>query len=264
MKYKLFSILMLLYLCNLNYSQSLYDNFQNQNNDLEKFDQNKNVFESTNSNEWVYMITVPIGLTGLSMLFDDEISIDVKKENSDLMEIAHYYGNFYYSLPIAGVLYFSEVIFGSNQFSKIGKELVRSLLVGAMASISLKYAFGRSRPYRDKGNMDFNWFESENRFNSLPSGDVITAFTASTVLSNYFNNTYVSVLLYGVAGLTAYQRIASDNHWFSDTVLSASIGIIVGNYFGDFDEKNSQKSISYNVFPFAASNYAGINLNITF
>lgn len=261
MKSKLFSILFLLFVFNLNYSQSFYENSQNQNNSVEKYDQNS---EQSKCSEWVYMLTVPVGLTGLSMLFDNEIRIDAKKENSDLMEAVHYYGNFYYVFPVVGVLYFSEIIFGSNQISKIGKKLVKSLLVGSMASISLKYIFGRSRPYREKGNTDFNWFESKNKFNSLPSGDVITAFTTSTVLSNYFDNTYVSVFVYGLAGLTAYQRIASDNHWFSDTILSASIGIIAGNFFSDFDKMNTKKSISYNVLPVTASNYTGINLNITF
>ena len=157
-------------------------------------------------------------------------------KNNAFLKIGHNYGDFYYNLGFAGVLYASHFAFGNKEIGSAGKSLLEALLVGGLASISIKYIFGRSRPYTEQGNTKFNWFETENIFNSLPSGHVITAFTTSSVISNYINNFYVSFALYSLAGLTALQRIATDNHWFSDVFLGAGIGIMVGSYFSNINK----------------------------
>ena len=71
------------------------------------------------------------------------------------------------------------------------------------------------------------------------------------MLAAAIKNTYASIALYSLAGLTAYQRIYSNNHWFSDTVLAAIIGTVVGNALvkindDRFDEDENNK---FSIYP---------------
>lgn len=206
-----------------------------------------------------------VGITAaafLSFLVDNSIRSEVLSQTinrkSVVMEIGHNYGDITYNLGLAGILYASNYITRNSKYGSAGKSLLESLLVGGLASVSIKYIFGRSRPYKEDGNIKFNWFETNNIFNSFPSGHVMTAFTTSTVLSNYFDNLYLSIALYSLAGLTAYQRIATDNHWFSDVLLGSGIGIIVGSYFSKLNISSYSESNSINLIPFVSKNNSGV------
>jgi membrane-associated phospholipid phosphatase len=222
--------------------------------------------ESSDNNENAYKLNLIYGMgitaaTFFSLLVDKPVRNEVLKSdvntNSVMMKAGHIYGDFYYNLGIAGLLYASNYITDNKKFGSVGKSLFESLLVGGLASISIKYIFGRSRPYKEEGNTKFNWFETNNILNSLPSGHVITAFTTSTVLSNYIENFYISIALYSLSGLTAYQRLATDNHWFSDVFLGAGIGIIAGSYFSNLNRSKLSKSSSINFIPFVSKgNYS--------
>ena len=204
--------------------------------------------------------------TGLLFLIDNQIrnEIQSKSNNNVFLDIGHEYGETYYAFGLSGALYFTQFVLNDNTIGNTGKVLFESLVVGGLLSISLKYIFGRSRPYLDEGNAKFNWFETNNIYNSLPSGHVITAFTLSTVLSESIDNTYATIALYGLASLTTYQRVSSDNHWFSDAFLGGAIGVIVGKYFSDLSEGNKLKSGTYNITPFWNKNYYGVSLIYNF
>jgi len=213
-----------------------------------------------------YKIGAISAATGLLFLVDNSIRNNLKNisasNNNILLKAGHEYGEIYYSMGLAGALYLTQFLFDDHKAASTGKVLFESLVISSIAAISIKYIFGRSRPYTEDGSTKFNWFETDNKYNSLPSGHVITAFTTSTVLARSIGNTYVSIALYGMAGLTAYQRIASDNHWFSDAFLGAAIGILVGEYFSKINESKSEKSNSYNLIPFFSRNSSGISLTI--
>jgi membrane-associated phospholipid phosphatase len=94
----------------------------------------------------------------------------------------------------------------------------------------------------------FNFFETDFDHTSFPSGHTVVAFTTSSVLAATIKNTYASIALYSLAGLTAYQRIYSNNHWFSDTVLAAIIGTVVGNALVKINEDRASEQDIENKF----------------
>jgi len=217
-----------------------------------------------------YFLKLGVGLSAsaVSLIIDDEIrdlfNADKKLNNNSLLKIGHTYGDFYYNIYFSGALILSQFITDNHEFARTGKALFESIVVGSLFSISLKYIFGRSRPYKREGNFKFNWFESENINNSLPSGHVITAFTTSTILSKWIDNDFASVFLYGLAGLTAYQRIETDNHWFSDILLGASIGYLTAEYFYNQNQIESCGNKSYYVIPFFSHYSSGVTLSYSF
>jgi len=104
----------------------------------------------------------------------------------------------------------------------------------------------------------------DNAHNSFPSGHTIAAFTTSSVLAATIKNTYASIALYSLAGLTAYQRIYSNNHWFSDTVLAAIIGTVVGNALVRINDNRFNKEAPDNrISILPGINQFGVNLNFS-
>lgn len=177
-----------------------------------------------------------------------------------LIKVGHTYGDFYYNLYFSSGMLLTGYILGNKRLAITGKSLVESLLLSSLASISLKFIFGRSRPYREEGNLKFNFFESDNQKNSLPSGHVIIGSTASTILSKAIDNTYFSILLYGISGLTVYQRLSTDNHWFSDVFLGSLIGHFIGDYIYDKNFEKLSEGNMPSIVPFLYQDNMGVNL----
>ncbi|PID59605.1 MAG: hypothetical protein CR986_04890 [Ignavibacteriae bacterium] len=213
------------------------------------------------SNNLLYKSGAAVLTTSLLFLLDDEIRTRLQKkslENNTLQTIGKNYGEFYYNLAFTGTLYLSNFIFKDERIAKTSKALLESLLVGGLINGSLKFILGRARPYKNKGNYSFHWFETDNAYNSLTSGHTVTAFATSTILAKIFDNTYASILLYGLAGITAYQRMISDNHWFTDVFLGAAVGYFTAEYFYNKNKNN------YSIIPFIYKDVRGISLSYKF
>ena len=144
--------------------------------------------------------------------------------------------------------------------------MFESLLASGLIVQSLKMIAGRARPYKNLGAFFFYPIDFKNDYNSFPSGHTVVAFTISSVLSERFHNPYLTVALYSLASLTAYQRIYSNKHWFSDTAVAAIIGIGIGETFchlnETIDKKPQQNNLS--ILPSFRQNSYGVSLNYSF
>jgi len=80
-----------------------------------------------------------------------------------------------------------------------------------------------------------NWIPSErpsgSGMNSMPSGHTAQAFLSATILDMEYRNTspWISVGGYAVATTTAVYRMANNQHWISDILIGAGIGIFSTN-----------------------------------
>jgi membrane-associated phospholipid phosphatase len=173
-----------------------------------------------------------VGTTALSMFLDNDIRDVVRRNQTETMDnitkVGQYYGEVAPAVSLSAGLYAVGLIFNERSVSLTGRLLAESLLYAGTINVLLKVLFSRSRPYNNNGNMDFGNYVFDNDYYSMPSGHTTVAFVVSTVLAERIQNIYATIGLYGLASLTAYQRIYSDNHWFSDSVLSAAIGMVIG------------------------------------
>jgi hypothetical protein len=185
---------------------------------------------------------VVIGGTALSMLLDDEIRSTVRENHTHAMDnitkAGRYYGEVVPAVSLSAGIYATGLIFKERSVSLTGRLLAESLLYAGTINVLLKVLFSRSRPYNNKGNMDFGNYKFDNDYYSLPSGHTTVAFTVSTVLAERINNIYATIGLYGLAALTAYQRIYDDKHWFSDTILGAALGIFISRAVVKLNEED--------------------------
>jgi len=95
-----------------------------------------------------------------------------------------------------------------------------------------KEIFGRRRPEEHQGRWE--WFKGEDSF---PSGHGSRAFALATILSDTFNNRWVTLAAYTYAGLVGISRIEKDRHWPSDIVGSAILGITIGKVLTSMHKK---------------------------
>lgn len=99
----------------------------------------------------------------------------------------------------------------------------------AFARIS-KVLFGRARPdiFLKKGIFGFHGLEWDHHYHSFPSGHTLTAFTLATSLSYIFPRH--RILFYFLAALLSLSRPLLLDHYLSDVVATASIGIIIASF----------------------------------
>lgn len=206
-----------------------------------------------NNKDLIYASAILVG-TAASFLLDNEIkNLASRNQNSttkSITDIGEKYGNGIYSVILSAGLFTTGLIADNKNITSTGRILAEALAVSGLTVQIIKIVSGRSRPYLNQGSTKFNWFETNNDYNSFPSGHTVVAFTTSSVLAASIKNTYVSIALYSLAGFTAYQRIYSNNHWFSDTVLAAVVGTVVGNALVEInDERFNEAKNKFSVYP---------------
>ncbi|MEO0150421.1 MAG: phosphatase PAP2 family protein [candidate division WOR-3 bacterium] len=126
------------------------------------------------------------------------------------------------------VLYFISKLKNDEKLEKFSINGLKSFLISGSTVLGLKYIFGRARPYTDEGSLSFKTFNLNNDYQSFPSGHTIIAFTTASYLSSQLNNKFISVLSYSLAIGVGMARIYKDQHWFSDVIAGAVLGIIIG------------------------------------
>ena len=94
-----------------------------------------------------------------------------------------------------------------------GSEMARSVLYSGVVTIALKAAVQRTRP--DGGPYSF------------PSGHAAAAFSIAPVLAARFG-IYAAVPAYLLAGVTAFGRVEEREHYPSDVVFGATLGLASG------------------------------------
>lgn len=218
-----------------------------------------------------FMMTgIITGVTALAFTLDNPVRDAMKGGHSSSMNnitsVGEKLGAAQYGLALSGALYLSGQLVQEPGLRKTGLMLAEALFLNGLTTGILKVTIGRSRPYGNDGNTDLDFFRLDDEDNSLPSGHTSTAFTIATVLSQRINNTYATIALYSFAGLTAVQRIYADKHWFSDVVLGAALGTVIGlkvvDLNSEYDEQNS--SVKMNLYPVVGNRGYGAGLMISF
>lgn len=106
--------------------------------------------------------------------------------------------------------------------------MVEAAGFSSVTAEALKYAAGRERP--DQTTDPNDWRAAGSSF---PSLHATAAFAIGTVFAESGNDDYRwfrRVVGYGMAGATAYLRVHGNQHWLSDTVAGAALGIASGRF----------------------------------
>jgi membrane-associated phospholipid phosphatase len=138
-------------------------------------------------------------------------------------DIGYMYGKSYSAFIVTGGFYLTGMALKNEWAKETGLMLGTALLTSGLLESISKPLIGRSRPEAGSGNYDFHPLSGEARFHSLPSGHSAIAFTISLVLARRVHSTPLKIFFYSLAASTAFCRLYSNAHWFSDVGLGGVI-----------------------------------------
>jgi len=182
--------------------------------------------------EWFYTAGFLAG--GALLLTSDEagrrnLSVGGRaSSNGDFRDIPTAYGSAYFACGLTLATYATGIMTENEELRITGRLLGESLILSGMPTLLIKSAAGRSRPCTGEASWRFRGIQWDNGFQSFPSGHAMVAFALSTVLAERSDNIWARVGLYGLASLTALARVRDKQHWFSDVVVGAGLGLAAG------------------------------------
>lgn len=197
--------------------------------------------------EWLGAAGVGIG-TYMFIHNDDnlrnKIGYEVDKYDSEFWRATEKYGVVQYA-EAAGVTIYALGLFTENSdIRTMGRMVIQSLTYSGLTAMFLRMIAGRKRPPFTDDPKNFLGFTSNNNYQSFPSGHATVAFAFSTIMAEYIDSPWSRIGFYGLAGLSAAERLINSQHWFSDVAVGAALGILSGIHVlnEETNRKNGNKS----------------------
>jgi membrane-associated phospholipid phosphatase len=125
--------------------------------------------------------------------------------------------------------------------------MLRSTLVSGLSTNILKYTIREKRP------------DSSSK-NSFPSGHTTTAFAFASVMGNQ-HGMYYGGASYLMATFVGLSRINDNKHYLFDVAAGALIGTMYGI---SITNRETDKKLSYNLFPVLSHDQIALALNINY
>jgi len=139
---------------------------------------------------------------------------------------------------IAATLYTGGLALDLPGVRRAGRHVFQSALYAGLVTMSVKGLVGRHRPFLGDGPYVFSGVSASDEYNSFPSGHATMAFSVASSLSADIDHPAATVVLYGLATITAWSRMYDDRHWGSDVVAGSILGTVVGYSVATMDDPN--------------------------
>jgi|GEM_PF-640035 len=209
-----------------------------------------------NSKDWIKVGAVTAA-TLAAMPFDERIAHATQGNqhylNSPAVEGGRIYGEWYSIIGVAGGVGLFGIIANDTSAKKMSIELLQAGLYSELITSVLKVAIGRARPEQSEDPFVFRPFNFAYGYHSMPSGHTTSAFALSTVLSRHAPTTTLKILAYVPAGFTMFARIYENQHWLSDEIIAAAIGIFVAEWVVDLHTGKKHRINVTSVSPIGVS-----------
>ncbi len=140
-----------------------------------------------------------------------------------LSRLAQPLGNAIIVLPATAIVYGIARWSGHTALAGSAERSAVSILATGAATLVLKEAFGRLRPHDSQD--DAAVFRPFSGHSSFPSGHASVAFAVATTLAEEHPSWGPRCLAYSAASLVAWSRVRDREHWTSDVVGGAALGI---------------------------------------
>jgi membrane-associated phospholipid phosphatase len=132
--------------------------------------------------------------------------------------------------PLIGGMYLYGHAANDGKMRETALFAVESFALTGVMVLTLKYSFHRHRPYADDGPnaWDGPGLNGSSTTASFPSAHASSSFSIAAVIASEYDNDIVPPLAYGIAAITALNRISRDVHWASDVFVGSAIGYFTG------------------------------------
>jgi membrane-associated phospholipid phosphatase len=186
-----------------------------------------------------------VAATAVISLVDKPVqkqSLEWRNQSSTLRNVSSYvteFGGNYEGIVLGGLGLYGYV-FKNRKMRTTTLLASQSYITSGLVSFTLKYLFGRQRPYvvdqftlQPDPHRFYGPFgkapEGRSSNQSFPSGHTTAAFAAATVYAlEYRNKPWVPILTYSAASLIGLSRITENKHWATDVLAGAALGYVCG------------------------------------
>lgn len=149
---------------------------------------------------------------------------------------------------------------GRPDLARLGLRAGEAVALSGVVTGGIKGFAGRARPYaspQHPGDWRLLSGTHDGARQSFPSGHTTAVFALATALDRELRLSHpdaarwVGPALYGAAALTGLARMYSNDHWASDVVMGAGIGIVSGLVVARFHADRPQHWIDRRLLPHA-------------
>jgi membrane-associated phospholipid phosphatase len=181
------------------------------------------------ASEWHNAGWLSLGILTTAALVDrplqDEMRRHTPNNNSAVLQVERLGAQ--YSVVVLGGFYLAGTV-GNETASEVAQDgLAASLIASGLIAPTIKLVVGRSRPRNNSGTIHFKPFSDLNA--SFPSGHTTEAFALASVISEHYEQPWVSYSAYGLASMVGLARSYHSAHFASDIVAGAALGTWVGH-----------------------------------
>ncbi len=128
-------------------------------------------------------------------------------------------------IPVVGGLALVGTISHQPPLTRLAARTATAIAVSTIATQLGKRLIGRARPFQDP-DLDATDFKPLSNQSAMPSGHSAAAFALATSLGDAVSSKWARAALYTLAGGTAWARMAQEQHWLSDVVAGAAVGVL--------------------------------------
>ena len=180
------------------------------------------------SEEWRNAGWLSLGILTTAALVDkplqDEMRRHAPNNNRAVLQVERLGAQ--YSVLVLGGFYLAGTT-GDETATEVAQDgLAASLIASGLIAPTIKLVVGRSRPRTNSGTTHFKPFSDLNA--SFPSGHTTEAFALASVISEHYEQPWVSYSTYGLASMVGLARSYHSAHFASDIVAGAALGTWVG------------------------------------
>lgn len=149
---------------------------------------------------------------------------------NDIGDRATDFGHGKFTPVVLGGMYLYGHVANNGKMRKTVLLSVESFVLTGVFVQTIKYTTHRHRPNTDDPPHTFDGpsLHGTNSNSSFPSGHASSAFAVATVIASEYDNVIVPTLAYGIATITAMNRVSHNAHWASDIFVGSAIGYFTG------------------------------------
>lgn len=211
--------------------------------------------------DWIFTGSVVAGLT---VLYFNDLEVyekiqSISSAQGQSFAWTEIFGNGLVTLPSLAAIFIYGSVKNHDHSRNVALTGLQAFVFGAEGAFLLKHLTHRVRP-----DMEMNpnqWFGPFHRFDAdaFPSGHAMRAFVMATTLAGmYDDKPWLGAGFYALAGLTAYGRLVSGEHWPSDVLAGAALGYFIGRGLVHFNKFNAGRKAE--IIPFSGSGGFGLVL----
>ena len=178
--------------------------------------------------EWRQAGWASLAVVGTALVIDRPLRDEMRRHsgNNAFVTQVERFGAQYAAGVVGGFYLVGALADNENSMQVAQDSLAASLIASGIVTPAIKLVTGRSRPRDNSGVYHFKPFSNGN--SSFPSGHTTEAFALASVISDHYDETWVTCTSYSIASLVGLARTYHQAHFASDVVAGAMIGTLVG------------------------------------